>query len=321
MEEITVQQSLGEYSVPSTSINADETLEEETLRLARLIYTQTPHDGTFSQHIPGLHINRYSRIETDIMKTFYLPSLLIVAQGAKAVTLGNEIYEVGRSSILMFPVALPVALQTTQASYSEPFLSVGLELDPQRISELVMKVYPHGLPPIRQRSTGYVANTDFGIINAVRRLVKCLQNPSDTKLLAPLVLDEILIRVLRSSIGIHVAEMGFADSGVQRVVKAISWLRDNFSEQIRIADLAQLVHMSESSFHEHFKSVTSMSPLQYQKALRLHEARRLMLSGSMDAATACQLVGYVSDSQFSRDYSRFFGRPPRRDISNLRQQK
>lgn len=316
-----MMKELDEYSVPSTSIKSDETLEEETLRLARLIYTQTPHDGTFSQCIPGLHINRYSRIETDITKTFYSPSLLIVAQGAKAVTLGNEIYEVDRSSILMFPVALPVALKTTQASSSAPFLSVGLELDPQRISELVMKVYPHGLPPIRQRSTGYVASTDFSIINAVRRLVKCLQNSSDTELLAPLVLDEILIRVLRSSIGVHIAEIWFADSGVQRVMKAISWLRDNFSQQIKIADLAQLVHMSESSFHEHFKSVTSMSPLQYQKALRLHESRRLMLSSSMDASTACQLVGYVSDSQFSRDYSRFFGRPPRRDISNLRQQK
>jgi AraC-like DNA-binding protein len=315
-----MMKKLDEPTVPSMSDNVSGTLKEETSRLARLIYTQTPHDGTFSQRIHGLHINRYSRIETDIMKTFYLPSLLIVAQGAKTVTLGKEIYEVGMSRMLMFPVALPVSLQTTQASASEPFLSVGLELDPQRISELVLKVYPQGLPPIRQWSAGYVTSTDFGIVNAVRRLMECLQSPDDTKLLGPLVLDEILIRVLRSSIGIHAAEIGFADSGVQRVVKAISWLRYNFSEQIKIADLAQMVHMSESSFHEHFKSVTSMSPLQYQKALRLHEARRLMLSASMDATTACQLVGYVSDSQFSRDYSGFFGRPPRRDISNLRQQ-
>lgn len=181
-------------------------------------------------------------------------------------------------------------------------------------------MYPDGLPSIQQRSVGYLTNADFGIINAVSRLVECLKSPSDTKLLAPLVLDEILIRVLRSTIGAHVAEIGFADSGVQQVAKAISWLRDNFSEQIKVADLAQLVHMSESSFHEHFKSVTSMSPLQYQKALRLHKARHLMVSGSMDAATACQLVGYVSDSQFSRDYSRFFGRPPRRDVASLRQQ-
>ncbi|MBV7275813.1 AraC family transcriptional regulator [Clostridium sp. PL3] len=307
------------HSVPSASGNVGGTHEEEISRLAHLIYTQTPHDGTFSHRIPGLHINRYSRIETNTIKTLCLPSLLIVAQGAKAVTLGNKIYDVGRSHMLTLPVALPVALRTTQASPSEPFLSVGLELDPQRISELVMKVYPQGLPTIRKWSAGYVTSTDFGIVNAIRRLVECLQSSDDTKLLAPLVLDEILIRVLRSSIGVHVAEMGFADSDVQRIIKAVAWLRNNFSQQIKVVDLAKLVHMSESSFHEHFKSVTSMSPLQYQKALRLHEARRLMLSNSMDATTACQLVGYVSDSQFSRDYSRFFGRPPRRDVTSLRQ--
>lgn len=311
---------LGKYSVPSTFVNVEETLEEETSRLASLIYSQAPHDGTFSQRIPGLHINRYSKIETDITKAFYLPSLLIVAQGAKAITLGKELYEVGRSSMLMFPVTLPVALQTIKASPYEPFLSVGLELDPQRISELVMKVYPKGLPTIYQRSAGYATNTDFGIVNAVRRLVECLKNSDDIKLLAPIVLDEILIRVLRSSIGVQVAEMGFKDSDVQRIIKAVAWLRSNFSQQIKVTDLAQLVHMSESSFHEHFKLVTSMSPLQYQKALRLHEARRLMVSTSMDVITACQLVGYVSASQFSRDYKRFFGSSPRRDVNSLHKQ-
>lgn len=310
---------LDEHAVASAPGNAEKAIEEETARLARLIYTQTSHDGTFSQRIPGLHINRYSRIEPDCVKTFFLPSLLIVAQGAKAVTVGQEVYNVGRSHMLMFPVALPVTFQTTQASPSEPFLSIGLEIDPQRIAELVLKVYPNGLPTVRQRNAGYVTNADFGIINAASRLVECLQSPGDTKLIAPLVLDEILIRVLCSSIGAHIAEMGFADSGMQRIMKAIAWLRDNFSQQMKVADLAQLVHMSESSFHEHFKSVTSMSPLQYQKALRLHEARRLMVSNSMDATTACRLVGYVSDSQFSRDYNRFFGSPPRRDVASLRQ--
>lgn len=310
---------LDEHAVASASGNAEKAIEEETARLAHLIYTQTSHDGTFSQRIPGLHINRYSRIEPDCVKTFFLPSLLIVAQGAKAVTVGQEVYNVGRSHMLMFPVALPATFQTTQASPSEPFLSIGLEIDPRRIAELVLKVYPNGLPTVRQRNAGYVTNADFGIINAASRLVECLQSPGDTKLIAPLVLDEILIRVLCSRIGAHIAEMGFADSGMQRIMKAIAWLRDNFSQQMKVADLAQLVHMSESSFHEHFKSVTSISPLQYQKALRLHEARRLMVSNSMDATTACRLVGYVSDSQFSRDYNRFFGSPPRRDVASLRQ--
>jgi AraC-like DNA-binding protein len=312
---------LNEHVVSLASGNVEESLDAEMTRLAHLIYAHAPHDGTFSQRIPGLHVGRYSRIDTDV-KTFYLPSLLIVAQGAKAVTVGQEVYQFGRSHMLMLPVALPVALQTTLASLSEPFLCVKLDIDPQRIAELVLKVYPQGLPPVRQRSPGYITNADLGIANAVTRLVECLRNSSDTELLAPLIVDEILIRLLRSPIGIHAAEMGFADSGVQRVAKAIDWLRDNFSQQMKVADLAELVHMSVSSFHEHFKSVTSMSPLQYQKALRLQEARRLMLSRQMDAdaTTACRLVGYVSDSQFSRDYSRFFGSPPRKDMARLRPQ-
>jgi transcriptional regulator GlxA family with amidase domain len=146
----------------------------------------------------------------------------------------------------------------------------------------------------------------------------CLAQPSDVELLAPLVVDEILIRLLRSPIGARVAQMGFAESSVQRIAKAISWLRDNFSQPIRVEELAELVHMSPSSFYEHFKSVTSMSPLQYQKVLRLQEARRLMLSAMMDASAASQRGGYLSASQFSREYGRFFGSAPTRDISRLR---
>jgi len=311
---------LNENSLPLAQGNADESLDAEIGRLARLIHTYTPHDGTFSQRIPGLHVCRYSRVNVDCVRTFDSPSLLIVAQGAKVITVGQEVYQFGRAHMLMFPVALPIAVKTTHASYSEPFLSVKLNLDPQRIAELALKVYPQGLPIVRNWSAGYVINADLGMVKAVTRLVECLSNPSDAELLAPLVMDEILIRVLRSPFGVHIAESCFADSVVQRVVRTIAWLRDNFSQQMKVTDLAKMVHMSESSFHEHFKAVTSMSPLQYQKALRLHEARRLMVSNSMDANTACRLVGYVSTSQFSRDYSRFFGSPPRKDVARLRQQ-
>lgn len=151
------------------------------------------------------------------------------------------------------------------------------------------------------------------------RLLECLQKPGDAELLGPLIMDEILIRLLRSPIGVHVAEMGFSGSSVHQMAHAIAWLRKNYSQQIKVAQLARLTHMSVSSFHEHFKAVTSMTPVQYQKALRLQEARHLMLSRQMNAATACRMVGYVSDSQFSRDYSSFFGASPRRDISRLRE--
>ncbi|WP_088225073.1 AraC family transcriptional regulator [Desulfosporosinus sp. FKB] len=298
----------------------EESIDSEMAKLSHLICNHSPYDGIFSQRIPGLHIRRYSKTGTDWVKSFYLPSVLIVAQGVKAVRLGQETFEVGRSHMLMIPVALPVALKTIQASSLEPFLGIGLTLDPEKIAEFVPKVYPQGLLPVQTRSVGYITDADKGIINAVTRLVECLHNPSDTELLAPIVKDELLMRLLRSPIGVHIAEMGFADSGVQHVAKAIGWLRNNFNQPMEVSDLARLAHMSVSVFHKHFKEVTSMSPLQYQKALRLQEARHLMLSRQMDAMTACQMVGYASASQFSRDYSSYFGNPPRRDIAKLHQQ-
>ncbi|WP_276356432.1 AraC family transcriptional regulator [Cohnella caldifontis] len=309
---------LNEHAVSSATKNVEESLDATTARLASLIYAHTPHDGVFSQRISGLYLSRFSQITMDSVKSYYLPSLSIVAQGAKSISMGQEVFPFGRSQMFVFPVALPIAIKATQASDSEPLLGFRLELSPQKIAELVLKVFPKGLPPVRQRSAGYVTCADLGVVDAAKRLMDCLSNPGDGELLAPLVMDEILIRVLRSPIGVHVAEMGITDSGVQRVAKAIAWLRENYSHQMKVSELAELVHMSESSFREHFKSVTSMSPLQYQKALRLHEARRLMVTGSVDATTACRLVGYVSASQFNRDYSRFFGSPPRRDVARLR---
>jgi AraC-like DNA-binding protein len=217
-------------------------------------------------------------------------------------------------------VALPVAAQVTQASHSEPYLAVRLDLEPHKIAELVLKVFPHGLPPAQERTAVYITPIDESIVNAATRLMECLAQPGDAELLAPLMMDEILIRLLLSPIGVRVAQMGFAESSVQRIANAISWLRANFSQPMKVEELAGLVHMSVSSFHEHFKSVTSMSPLHYQKVLRLQEARRLMLSTLMDAGTASQRVGYLSASQFSREYSRFFGSAPTRDIARLRQE-
>ena len=288
-------------------------------KLARLISAYAPHDGSFELRIPGLQVSRASRTNTECAHALRLPSLCFIAQGAKTVIVGEEVYEYDPSRMLVFSVALPVAAQVTQASYSEPYLALRLDLDPHRIAELILKVYPHGLPPVQERSAVYVTPVDVSIVNAATRLMECLAQPDDSELLAPLVMDEILIRLLRSPIGVRVAQMGFAESSLHRVAKAISWLRDNFSQPMKVEELAALVHMSASSFHEHFKSVTSMSPLQYQKALRLQEARRLMLSTMMDAGTASQRVGYLSASQFSREYSRFFGSAPTKDIARLRQ--
>jgi len=288
-------------------------------RLARLIAAYAPHDGVFDLRIPGLHVSRFSRVNTECVHALHVPSLCIITEGAKSVIVGQEVYHYDASRMLVFSVALPVAAQVTQASFSEPYLALRLDFDPHKIAELVLKVFPHGLPPVSERSAVYVAPLDVSIVDAAARLMDCLAQPGDAELVAPLVVDEILIRLLRSRIGPRFAQMGLAESSVQRVAKAISWLRANFSQPMKVEELAELVNMSVSSFHEHFKSVTTMSPLHYQKVLRLQEARRLMLSAMMDASAACQRVGYLSASQFSREYSRFFGSAPTKDIARLRQ--
>jgi AraC-like DNA-binding protein len=309
----------GRAAVPWPADTVAAPNQPDMVKLARLIAAYAPHDGTFGLRIPGLHASRATRINAECAHALRLPALCLIAQGAKTVIVGDEVYEYDASRMLVFSVALPVAAQVTQASHPEPYLALRLDLDPHKVAELVLKVYPHGLPAVQERKAVYVSPLDASIINAAIRLMECLAQPGDIELLAPLVVDEILIRLLRCRIGPRVAQMGFAESSVQRIAKAISWLRANFSQPMKVEELAELVHMSVSSFHEHFKSVTSMSPLHYQKVLRLQEARRLMLSAMMDAGTASQRVGYLSASQFSREYSRFFGTAPTRDIARLRQ--
>jgi AraC-like DNA-binding protein len=212
-----------------------------------------------------------------------------------------------------------VAAQVTRASRAEPYLCLRLDFDPQRITELVWRVYPHGVPRVHDIRALYAGQNNAQMVDAATRLVELVAQPEEAALLAPLVIDEMLIRLLRSPGGVRVAQLGLADSSVHNVAKAISWLRVNFAESMKVEALAKLVHMSASAFHQHFKAVTSMSPLQFQKVLRLQEARRLMLSMMMDVSAASLRVGYGSVSQFSREYNRFFGNSPTKDIARLRE--
>jgi AraC-like DNA-binding protein len=287
--------------------------------LAGLIKAYTPHDGTFELHVPGLHVIRRSRTAAELTHGVQQSALCIVAQGAKSVMLGPEVYEYDAARMIAFSVDVPVASRVTRASSAEPFLCLRLDLDPQRVAALVLKAFPNGLPRVADYGAVCVAQADARIVDAAVRLVGLMAQPGDAELIAPLVVDEILIRLLRGPIGARIAQIGLAETGVYGVEKAVSWLRANFSRPMRVEELAELAHMSVSSFHQHFRSVTSMSPLQYQKALRLQEARNLMLSKMMDAGSASQLVGYVSASQFSREYGRFFGAAPTKDISGLRE--
>jgi AraC-like DNA-binding protein len=289
-------------------------------RLAQLLAAYTPHDGGFELRLPGTFAIRFSRVSTEPMFASVGPSLCVVAQGAKAVMLGREVYEYDPARMLVFAVDLPVSGQVIRASATSPYLCFVLKLDPQRIAELAARVFPRGLPKASDDRGLYVGQATDGIVEAITRLLEFVAQPSDAELLAPLAVDEILIRLLRTPIGSRVAQIGQPKSGVQRIGEAVTWIRAHFAQPVTVDEMAASVHMSASSFHERFKAVTSLSPLQYQKVLRLHEARRLMLFQEMDASEACRRVGYLSPSQFTREYGRFFGSAPTRDIERLRQE-
>ena len=293
--------------------------ELDVRRLARLIIAHAPYDGRFELRVPGVYAIRRSRPDPTLVHTVQRPALCIVAQGAKRVLLGQEVYEYDPARMLVFSIDLPLAAQVTRASPAEPYLCLRLDLDPHKVAELVLKVYPHGVPPVQEKRAVYVGRSSTSIVNAATRLVELMADAGDAELLAPLVIDEILIRMLRSHIGSRVAQIGHAESSVHRIAEAVAWLRANFSQPMNVEELAASVHMSVSSFHQHFKAVTSMSPLQYQKVLRLQEARRLIVSTMMDVGSASRQVGYLSASQFSREYGRYFGSAPSKDIARLRE--
>jgi len=289
-------------------------------RLANLVARYAPHDGVFPLRLPGTYAIRRSRITTEPTYSTAGPALCVVAQGAKVVMLGREVLEYDPAHVLVFAVDLPIWSQVTRASRKDPYLGFMLDLDPARVAELAVRVYPRGVPKAPDNRGLYVGRATDGIVDAVTRLLDLMAQAEDADLLGSLMVDEILIRLLRTPIGPRVAQIGQPKSGVQRVAEAVSWIRAHFAQPVTVEEMAASVHMSASSFHQRFKAVTSMSPLQYQKVLRLHEARRLMLFQKMDTSDACHRVGYLSASQFSREYGRFFGSAPTKDIARLREE-
>jgi AraC-like DNA-binding protein len=253
-----------------------------------------------------------------MVRATVMPTFCVVGQGAKTVMLGREMFSYDASRMVAYAVDLPIAGQVVRATPREPFLALVLKLDPYRIAELALKVFPHGVPSPQDSRAIIVGKTPTAIIDTAVRLVETMARPAEVEHLAPLIVDELLTRLLMSTIGPRVAQIGQNESAVQRVATAVSWVRQHFAQPVTLDALADMVHMSVSSFHHHFKAVTSMTPLQYQKLLRLQEARRLMLSRVMDAGSAAREVGYLSPSQFSREYARLFGRAPTRDIAELR---
>lgn len=304
---------------PSHSTSAlDTPLAELSHEMARLVERFTPEEGLQETAIAGLKLARVCEPSLP-MQAVYNPCLCIIAQGRKEVRLGEESYAYDPLTYLVASVALPVTGQVTDASTEQPFLSLALSIDPALITSLIAEMGPLSPADSAAKRGIYVDRLDPRLLDAVIRLLRLLETPRDIAMLAPLALREIFYRMLLSPQGYRLHESVVADSQGQRISRAVEWLHKNYDQQLRIEELARSVNLSPSTLHHRFKAVTALSPLQYQKQLRLQEARRLMFSENLEAAAACYRVGYESPSQFSREYSRLFGEPPQRDIARLRQ--
>jgi AraC-like DNA-binding protein len=288
--------------------------QELSARVARL----TPFDGTHQTALPSLALARGS-IPTVCMPTIYQPCLAIVVQGRKRAVLNDEVFHYDALNYLVVSVTLHGMGQVLEATPEHPYLSLRLNLDLEEIARLVLELGDLGPSPAAADRGLFVGRLDEPLLDAVLRMVKLLDTPEDIGVLAPVVQREIYYRILRGDLGSRLVDLAQSEGGSHRIVRAIEWLKQNYAVPLRIEELAGAVHMSSSALHHRFKAVTAMSPLQYQKHLRLHEARRLMFADGIESATAGHRVGYESASQFSREYRRLFGAPPRSEIARLRE--
>ncbi len=255
----------------------------------------------------------------ELKSHIYEPCVCLIAQGAKRVLLGEDTYVYDSRNFLISSLHLPTSVQIIKASREKPYMGLMLKLDLREVSQLMVECdFPP--PRLQQPSRGLVVGeVTLPMLNAFQRLIDLLSEPKDIPILAPIIQREIIYRLLVSDQGARLRHIVSEESRSREIAQAIDWLRSNFTQQLHIDDLAAQVHMSTSTFHHHFKALTAISPLQFQKRLRLNEARRLMLAERIDSGTAAFRVGYESQSQFSREYSRLFGEPPLRDITKLRQ--
>ena len=283
--------------------------------LAAAIERQTGADDVHGTAVPALRLSRFSA-PSDLTALVYEPCLCVVAQGAKEVVLAGEAYQLDPAHSLLVSVDLPVEARVVEASPGRPYLAVRLSLDPAVVGELLADGLSTPSPGPAGRG---IAVTPVGppLLDAVCRLVALLDSPQDVGPLAPLALREITYRLLTGPQGWRLRQIASAGAPAQRIAGAIHWLKEHFAKPLSIESLARQVGMSPSAFHLHFKGVTTLSPLQYQKRLRLQEARRLMLGEGLDAAEAAFRVGYESPSQFGREYRRMFGAPPRQDVAAI----
>jgi AraC-like DNA-binding protein len=286
--------------------------------LAVLLERRTPSDGGHATAMPELTFWRYSNptMPTPVLQQ---PAVYIVVQGRKQVTVGDATYVYDPSQYLAVSLELPAVAHVAAATPGAPYLCVTLRVDPRELAALIVET---GRPAPKDAHDGraiFVSPLNVTLLDGLIRLVRLLDTPQDIPVVAPLILRELQYRLLKDEQGERLAEIAIGDGRLRRVAGAIAWIKAHFVEPLDVETLARHVAMSASAFHTHFKTVTGMSPIQYQKHLRLQEARRLLLAELTSAEAVAYQIGYASPSQFSREYARLFGEPPRRDAERMRE--
>lgn len=285
--------------------------------LARAIAGVAHSDGDYTTAVPALSLHR-RKAPTEPLHCIYSLGLGVVAQGGKQVLLGGEVIDYGPGQSMLTTIDLPVVSHVARASINEPFLGLMLTLDSRQIVQIASEME---LPqPARDSAFRRISieTLDKALVDALVRLVELLDESALAPRLAPLIQQEITTRLLSGPHGSQLRHLAAAGSPSQQIAKAVAWLKQNFTQVLHVDELAARAHMSPSTFRHHFRAITGTSPLQFQKQLRLQEARQLMLSRNIDAVSAGGRVGYESASQFSREYSRLFGAPPQRDVRRMR---
>ncbi|MDR3739757.1 MAG: AraC family transcriptional regulator [Terracidiphilus sp.] len=298
-------------------VRADERVVEMREKLARKIANRAVGEGDVGTEIPALRLYRRSE-PSPCVSAAYEPSLIVFLQGQKQINVGKTIYVCDGSNFLLTSVDLPVVSQVTVATVKEPILGLILKLEMPAVREILAQQEFHLEGETADARGMAVGVTSLELLDACMRLVDLLDAPQDIPFLSGLIQREIVFRLLRSPQGKHLRAIATLGEQSHRTAKAVEWLRTNYAKPLRVEELAAMARMGVSTLHHQFRSLTAMSPLQYQKQVRLHVARERMLSAGLDAASAAFEVGYESASQFNREYSRFFGQPPMRDVKARR---
>lgn len=285
--------------------------------LVRLVQAFAPADGLHETAIPSLQLIRASA-PAQPLPAVYEPGLCLVVQGRKHARLGSDLIVYDPLHYLLISVTMMPVGQVVEASAERPYLCIRLNIDPREVGALLLEGGHAEADGSGSHRGLRVARVSLDMLDAMTRLLRLLRTPEHVPVLAPLAVREIFYRALTGELGPRLRELALADTHAHRIARAIDLIKRGYAEPMRVEALAEAVHMSPSTLHHHFKQVTSMSPLQYQKQLRLHQARRLMLTEGLDASGAGHRVGYESPSQFSREYRRLFGAPPRAEIERLR---